>query len=198
MSDNIKIIADKVEIDDIADAVREKTGKTEKMSLGEIARNVRGMSEAGTALDLDEEITTQEGLIASQDTIIADIVSALDGKAAGGGITPPEYSMVSTIINYDTVHTVNMSYLGLNEDGILVEKMESLTGIGNITIQSSNCSLIDCYINSMFLDPSVSVNWEYDDNYDGYQDAFEHHNIITGDSRWLVLYPGGIFSIIIQ
>lgn len=89
MSDNnIKIIADKVEIDDIAEAVREKTGKTEKMSLGDIARNVRGMSEAGTALDLDEEITTQEGLI-------DQIQIALEGKANNNGIDTSDATIES-------------------------------------------------------------------------------------------------------
>ncbi len=78
------IITEKTNIVDIADAVREKTGKTGKLSLGEIARNIRGMSEAGITLDLDEEITTQENIITQIETVLQSKASPLQSKT----ITP--------------------------------------------------------------------------------------------------------------
>ena len=169
------------------------TFRENNTDLQAILNTINSLPNAGSteAINLDAEITEQEGLI-------DQIQAALEGKAVSGGVTPPEYSMVSTVINYDTAYTVNVSYLGLNEDGILEKKMESFNGIGNITIQSSNCSLIDCYINTPWLEPVVGVNWEYDNINTGYQDAYKHHNIISTDSRWLVLYPGGIFTITVQ
>lgn len=43
MNENIKIIADKSDIDAIADAVRNKTGSTELMSIHEIASGINGI-----------------------------------------------------------------------------------------------------------------------------------------------------------
>lgn len=146
----------------------------------------------GSTENLDAEITEQEGLI-------EQIEAALVGKAAGGNITPPEYNMVKTTINYNinSNNSAQISYLGINEDGLLKQQVESLSGNGSITIQSNKYSLIDCYVDS-WLEPVVTVNWETDGNFDGYQDAYEHYNIITADSRWVVLYPGGIFTVNIQ
>ena len=50
-----------------------------------VLETINNLPEAGVSENLDEEITTQEEKIASQDELIAGIAAALEGKAAGGG-----------------------------------------------------------------------------------------------------------------
>lgn len=97
MAENIKVIADKIEIDDIAEAVREKTGKTEKMSLGAIARNIRGMSETGSGttkttktiyLDWsgDEERICEISYISNNELLTIQTYDGIDSIEAEGGV----------------------------------------------------------------------------------------------------------------
>ena len=77
MAENIKVIADKSELDDIANAVREKTGKTEKMNLSQIARNVREIS-GSTGTD------TSDATITSGAQMLANVTAyGANGKITG-------------------------------------------------------------------------------------------------------------------
>ena len=95
------IITEKTNITVIADAVRNKTGSSSGLTLNGIIEGINSIS-GGTTINLDEEITTQENTIASQDTLIADIVSALESKAVGGGNA--EISMVTTTVSDDDAY----------------------------------------------------------------------------------------------
>lgn len=96
MAENIKVIADKIEIDDIAEAVREKTGKTEKMNLGAIARNIRGMSEAGSSVKTtktiyldwsgDEERICEISYISNNELLTIQAYDGIDSIEAEGGV----------------------------------------------------------------------------------------------------------------
>lgn len=142
----------------------------------------------GGTEDLDAEITEQEGLI-------EQIEAALVGKAGGGSIITPEYNMVKTTLNYNTNYNITISYLGLNENGLLENKIETLDGTGSIVIETEQLSLIDCNILAL-LDPTLNITWVNDnDVYGGYEDASEHYNVISYNSCWVVLYPGGVFTI---
>ena len=98
MAENIKIIADKIEIDDIAEAVREKTGKTEKMNLGAIARNIREISGGGG-------ISTADATITSGNQLLKDITAyGPNGKITGtipsqegSNIVPNDNSQVAIV-----------------------------------------------------------------------------------------------------
>lgn len=77
MSENIKIIADKNEIDNIANAVREKISLTEKMSLSQIANNIRAISGGGG-------VSTADATITSGNQLLKDITAyGTDGKITG-------------------------------------------------------------------------------------------------------------------
>lgn len=114
------------------------TAAAEHIFLNETAY-VKGEKITGT-FTIDEEVTTQEEKIAAQDTIIADIVSALEGKASGGGVTPPTYNMCDTVINYNITASaahIYFSYLSTDENGFVVRKTTSnFEGTGSITINS--------------------------------------------------------------
>jgi hypothetical protein len=68
----------------IANAIRAKTGSTEPIIAEDFPSAIEAI-EVGVSENLDEEIATQEEKIASQDTLIANIAAALEGKAADGG-----------------------------------------------------------------------------------------------------------------
>lgn len=74
------IITKKNNITAIADAVRTKLNTTAQMTLGEIAESINNISIGGTAIDLDAEITEQEGLIEQIQTMLEDKVSPLQSK----------------------------------------------------------------------------------------------------------------------
>ena len=76
-TNNVKVLADRQDIVAIANAVRNKTGKTNGMTLGAIATNINGISVGGTE-DLDAVLDAQEAKI-------AELSALLDTKAAGGG-----------------------------------------------------------------------------------------------------------------
>lgn len=79
MSEDIKIIADKSELDDIADAVREKTKKSDKMTLGQIARDIRGIPEA-----IEYGTDTSDATITSGNQMLKDVTAyGANGKITG-------------------------------------------------------------------------------------------------------------------
>lgn len=71
--------------EDACNAVREKTGGTAKIKSGEMGAQIRAID---TQEDLSEELTAQSTAIAEQDTKIAELLAALEGKAAVGNATP--------------------------------------------------------------------------------------------------------------
>lgn len=68
----------------IANAIRAKTGSTEPIVAEDFPSAIEAI-EVGSTIDLDEEVTEQETIAASQDALVGDIMAALEGKAIGGG-----------------------------------------------------------------------------------------------------------------
>ena len=82
----------------IADAIRSKNGTATTYKPSEMANAI---SQITTSEDLTSELTEQNTLIATQEATIDDIVSALQGKSAGGGDTSLEDSfMTGSITHY--------------------------------------------------------------------------------------------------
>lgn len=70
----------------IANAIRAKTGSTEPIVAEDFPSAIEAIP-VGSTIDLDAEVTEQETIAASQDTLVGDIMAALEGKAVGGGKT---------------------------------------------------------------------------------------------------------------
>lgn len=83
MSDKIRIISDKFELDDIAESVREKTKLTGKMSLEQIAHNIRRMAGIG------QGILTTDATIESGDQML-DGVTAYGASGIVTGTIPSQ------------------------------------------------------------------------------------------------------------
>ena len=62
----------------IGNAIRAKTGKTEKLTLAEMPSEIASIETGGVAEDLNDVLTEQEELIAT-------LRDTLNGKASGGG-----------------------------------------------------------------------------------------------------------------
>lgn len=65
----------------IADAIRAKTGKTDALTLDQMATEIEGITTGGTE-DLNDVLTEQEALIAELQAVLAE-------KASGGGAADP-------------------------------------------------------------------------------------------------------------
>ena len=90
---------------------------------------------------IDEEITSQENVISAQDEMIANIISALEGKTAGGGgVTVPELITITwESVNTDfwgdgTIYRIRIQYLTINENNELVMVYTSYDTSGSINV----------------------------------------------------------------
>ena len=82
---------------------------------------------------IDEEITSQENVISAQDEMIANIISALEGKAAsGGGVTVPELTTITWETNY--ADHIRIKYLTINANNELVMECTSYSASGSINV----------------------------------------------------------------
>ena len=93
--DNEFVVCTKSELVAIADAVRAKSGSSGTLKVSELPQAV-----SSTGINLDAEMNAQDAKIASQDTLIANIVSALEGKAAGGGGGENQLQTCTIVLNH--------------------------------------------------------------------------------------------------
>lgn len=161
------VICDKDDLVAVADALRAKSGSSDTLTVEELPTVVHSIEGGGlntsdaTAVaedilldktayangekiigtfSIDAEIATQEEKIASQDTLIADIVAALEGKAVGGGINVPELWTVTYESAYGRLLCV--SYLTIDENNNITQKSIRDTTSGTLTIIPQSCVLI--------------------------------------------------------
>ena len=66
---------------DIADAIREKTSGISTLVADDFPEAIRAIN---TSEDLSAEIAAQEEKLIAQDTLISNMMTALEGKAGGG------------------------------------------------------------------------------------------------------------------
>jgi hypothetical protein len=115
----------------IANAIRAKTGSTEPIIAEDFPSAIEAI-EAGSTIDLDAEVTEQETIAASQDTLVENIMAALEGKAVGGGKTT---KTINIDWSGDEELTCSISYISNNEiisirqDQDVYESIEAEGGI---------------------------------------------------------------------
>lgn len=69
---------------DIADSIREKTGETGLIPASEFDVKIKSIQGGGSAEDLTEELTTYNTELTTQETMIDDIIIALENKSSPG------------------------------------------------------------------------------------------------------------------
>ena len=113
-----------------------------------VLETINNLPEAGVSENLDEEITTQEEKIASQDELIASITAALEGKAAGGGNSSKIINL-----NWDDDYEGTCEIVYLSNDGAKVlyrandiETIEANYGVVVLYDPNRMCSYDDTFI----------------------------------------------------
>lgn len=79
------VIINDTHLTDIADSIRNKNGTNNKYKPSEMSSAIDNIT---VSEDLSSELNTYETYLDTQEATIEDIMSALEGKGIGGGITP--------------------------------------------------------------------------------------------------------------
>jgi hypothetical protein len=205
------IITERSNVVAVADSIRNKTGLTKELTLGEMIDYIEsfGLNDSGidtsdatataddiligkTAYANDEKIIGTFSLdaeITTQDDIISQIQNALEGKTIGGSpegmINAPEMCTVTlNFLENSEPYTVNYLYLGVNEDTNTIEYF---------SVQNAPCGVshtISCVKHSAIEISSNGVQ----DSWGGLDQSFPQ---ISVDSEYYVGGCGADRSIIL-
>lgn len=178
MADKIQVLADREDIVAVADAVRNKTGTSGEMTLGEIASSINGIS-AGTELPeltnegsaadllLGKELINSDGEVIEgtftidseltmQDDLITQIQTALEGKAAG---SEPVLQSKTVSPNRDTqIIKPDSGYNGLDSVTVNPIPLTYVVPSGTTYIKSNGVHSVSGYANANVDVPASSTH----------------------------------------
>ena len=106
---------------DIADAIREKTGGTATLIADDFPEAIRTIS---TSEDLNAEIAVQEEKLAAQDILISNMMTALEGKAAGGVVKNTKTIYLDWSQDEETIGSI--TYISSEGELITVDYWENI------------------------------------------------------------------------
>lgn len=141
---------------DIADAIREKTGGTATITADEFPDVIRAID---TSEDLTAEIAEQEEKLTAQDALIANMMTALEGKAAGGGASfdTCTLSCTSDLFNnpFIKVTVINNGVVETTENII-----SKFAGVSIANVLCGSCAIVEPAGFNSLLDTAISIDGE--------------------------------------
>jgi hypothetical protein len=147
------VIIERPDIVSIADSVRNKTGQNKELTIGEMIDCINNMGSGGIdtsdatatsndilvgetayvngkkiegTFSLDSEITTQDEKLVAQNNLITSVMTALEGKAAGG---KKNTKTIYLDWSQDDEMIGNCIYLSADGQWIYVENMHNIDSI---------------------------------------------------------------------
>lgn len=127
-----KYAIDETTLTGICDAIREKEGSAEAIPVNDMKTRIRAIS---TGENLDAELETQ-------DDIIAQIASALQGKASSGTVQTVTVTLYSGIENMSCVYFDGVTWQKVNipfDDEITINSMiDSMILVGQESVTGTN------------------------------------------------------------
>lgn len=144
-----KYLIDETTLTNIASAIRTKTNSTEDISVTNFANEILNI-QGGE--DLSAELAAQEETIAAQNSLISNMMTALEGKAIGSGSSEPTMVTITTdaipLDEYITTLTLN-ELIGANCFMIQCNPIAPESMIDNLGLDDENVVLQLFYINGI-------------------------------------------------
>lgn len=161
------IITEKANITAVADNIRSITGHTGSLTLGEMA-TIKNTSQA---VNLDEELD-------EQDNLIAQIQTALEGKAAGSGSSGTTTETCTVTIENNKGFAFNIAYTDVsNETLVPTIAKHSATTITKDYIVAGN-TIMTISISTIAME-SFSISVTDCELLQVYQDDFNYYNAVA-------------------
>lgn len=180
MSNSIKILAEKQDIVAIASAVRNKTGLTNEMTLGEIVDGINGISTGAntsdaTAKDSDimlgktayaggSKITgsfTIDNELSTQDDLIAQIMDAVDNlPEANSGGNLPSYEVMIDMTNFNPSYSMQpvIQVCYIKADGTIFKEEFSKSYVEQKLYNDVSRLLVLSCMNNIYFESVTDAN----------------------------------------